>query len=87
MNDSGYLEVNVTYRSNPASWSAVCGDSSGSTPPIITPELLTADSLKISVPVATGGVSTQPQALLDQIDASAGSAFIDIFPDATRQLP
>jgi hypothetical protein len=87
MNESGFLEVNVTYRSNPASWRATCKDSSGSTPPIITPVSLTADSLKIGVPVAAGGVSTQPQALIDQIDASAGSAFIDIFPDATRPQP
>ena len=87
MSESGFLEVNVTYRSNPSSWSAVCRDSTGSTPPSVTPGMLTADSLKISIPVATGGVSTQPQALIDQIDASAGSAFIDIYPDTTSQQP
>jgi hypothetical protein len=87
MSESGFLEVNVTYRSNPSSWSAVCRDTSGATPPSITPGMLTPDSLKISIPVAIGGVSTQPQALIDQIDASAGSAFIDISPDTTRQQP
>ena len=87
IDDSGNLDVDVTYRSNPAAWRAVCRNSSGSTPPSITPETLTADSLQIRVRADTVNITTQHQALLDQIDAADGLAHINISPDAPSLLP
>jgi len=87
MDDNGFLEVNVTYRSNPAAWRAVCRSGSGSTPPSITPETLTADSLQINFHANSVAQTTQHQALLDQIDAADGLAHIRIFPDTNGLLP
>jgi hypothetical protein len=88
MNDDGYLDVNITFQPGTApKWSAVCRDSSGSTPPVDTAVKLAATPLKISAPASTGGVSTQPQYLVDEV---SGSVVIDIFSEddqATSYTP
>jgi hypothetical protein len=81
MDDDGYLTVNIDYKPDQASWSAVCRDSSGSTPPSITPETLAASSLKTSVPASSGAGTTEVQDLTDQ---ATGSAYIDIFRDTNQ---
>ena len=88
MNDDGYLDVNITFQPGTApKWSAVCRDSSGATPPVDTAVKLAATPLKISAPASTGGVSTQPQYLIDEV---SGSVVIDIYSEddqATSYIP